>query len=287
MSIADAYYLIRMESGNYWTLHACLDFFNKRLRVDDYSGNLDALLSRVNEIALEHAFTKVFVKTRKDDWPYLLSRGYMLEGIYRGYFLGEDAYCMAMYFDLERRTSDYWIEEDGILAQVLGLPVKQEQPTVPIGCTLRLATAGDGVRLAALYIANFHTYPTPMNESAYIAKMMEEGTIFYLVEESGQLISAASAEINAFYRNAEMTDCVTMPKHRGKGLMRLLIHALEGELIARGITCAYSLSRALSYGMNAVFKQTGYQYSGRMTKNCDIYDKFEDMNLWVKDLKRQ
>ena len=63
------------------------------------------------------------------------------------------------------------------------------------------------------------------------------------------------------------------------------MHALEDELIARNITCAYSLSRALSIGMNAVFFQMGYRYYGRLTKNCDIYDKFEDMNLWAKMLK--
>ena len=79
-----------------------------------------------------------------------------------------------------------------------------------------------------------------------------------------------------------MTDCATLPAYRNQGLMRLLMHALEDELIARNITCAYSLSRALSFGMNAVFYQMGYRYYGRLTKNCDIYDKFEDMNLWAK-----
>ena len=55
----------------------------------------------------------------------------MLEGIYKGYFNGRDAYCMALYDDLERRTSDYWMEEDHILKQVLALPLKPDRPLVP------------------------------------------------------------------------------------------------------------------------------------------------------------
>jgi putative beta-lysine N-acetyltransferase len=123
-----------------------------------------------------------------------------------------------------------------------------------------------------------------MNDALYVAKTMQDGTIYYLVESQAGLISAASAEINTVYANAEMTDCATLPAYRSQGLMRLLMHALEDELLARRITCAYSLSRALSLGMNAVFYQMGYGYYGRLTKNCDIYDKYEDMNLWAKSL---
>ena len=29
----------------------------------------------------------------------------------------------------------------------------------------------------------------------------------------------------------------------------------------------------------------GYEYSGRLVNNCDIYGQFEDMNIWVKLLE--
>ncbi|KRF04881.1 beta-lysine acetyltransferase [Paenibacillus sp. Soil766] len=263
----------------------CLDFTNKRLRVDDYSGKIDVIYTRVVEIAKTHALTKVFIKSREVDWQSFLSKGCMLEGIYKGYFNGNDAYCMAMYDDLARRTSDYWLEEDQILQQVLTLPVKFDRPLIPSSMTMRLARLEDAEQLSLLYSHIFQTYPTPMNDSMYVEKTMREGTIYYLIELQDQLISAASAEINSVYANAEMTDCATLPAYRNQGLMRLLIHALEDELIARQVTCAYSLSRALSFSMNAVFYQLGYRYYGRLTKNCDIYDKFEDMNLWTKSLK--
>lgn len=278
-------YTNEVENGTNYTIMFCLDFTNKRLRVDDYSGKIDVIYKRVVEIAKTHALTKVFIKSREVDWQTFLSKGCMLEGIYKGYFNGSDAYCMAMYDDLARRTSDYWLEEDQILQQVLSLPVKPDRPLVPSNMTMRLARLEDAEQLSQLYNHIFQTYPTPMNDAIYVAKTMREGTIYYLVETHDQLISAASAEINSVYANAEMTDCATLPAYRNQGLMRLLIHALEAELVARQITSAYSLSRALSFGMNAVFYQMGYGYYGRLTKNCDIYDKFEDMNLWAKSLK--
>lgn len=278
-------YTNQVENGTAYMIMFCLDFTNKRLRVDDYSGEIGVIYRRVVEIAKTHALTKVFIKSREVDWQTFLSKGCMLEGIYKGYFNGSDAYCMAMYDDLARRTSDYWLEEDQILQQVLALPVKLDRPSIPSSMTMRLARLEDAEQLSLLYSHIFQTYPTPMNDSMYVEKTMREGTIYYLVESQNQLISAASAEINSVYANAEMTDCATLPTYRNQGLMRLLIHALETELIARHITCAYSLSRALSFGMNAVFYQMGYRYYGRLTKNCDIYDKFEDMNLWAKSLK--
>lgn len=264
----------------------CLDFFNKRLRVDDYKGCMaDYVLQRSRELADNHALTKLFIKSREEDWQIFLSGGCMLEGIYKGYFDGKDAYCMAMYFDLERRTSDFWMEEDRILKQVCNLPVNTDRR--PLERTaIRIASAHDAEPLAELYRQVFQTYPTPMDNAEYIVQTMLEGTIYYVVENDNVLISAASAEINKEYRNAELTDCATLPAFRNQGHMRLLIHALEKELERRDIACAYSLARALSFGMNAVFFQLGYRYYGRLTKNCDIYDKFEDVNLWVKMLPK-
>jgi beta-lysine N6-acetyltransferase len=40
----------------------------------------------------------------------------------------------------------------------------------------------------------------------------------------------------------------------------------------------------LSFGMNAVLYQLGYNYCGRLMNNCYIYDKLENMNMWVKNL---
>jgi beta-lysine N6-acetyltransferase len=281
---SNGYYMNGIQSGPDFIMDVCLDLFNERLRVDDYRGSLNSVDRKIQELSTQYAFTKVFIKSRREDLQYLLSRGFMLEGIFQGYFNGSDAYSMAKYFNPERRTSDYWIQEDQILEQVIALPCKLESGELPSVYSMRIAGEQDASMLAHLYSSVFQIYPTPMNDPAYVRKVMQEGTVFYVVETGGTIISAASAEINEMYHNAEMTDCATLPEHRKHGLMRVLIHALENELRKRQIFCAYSLARSLSFGMNAVFHQLGYQYSGRMTKNCKIFDKYEDMSLWVKNL---
>lgn len=274
----------RIEHGEAFIAHVYVDYVNERIRVDDYRGHLTDMMERIYKLAKEKKFTKIFVKARMEHWQTLLSHGYMLEGIFKGYFNGNDAYSMALYLSEERRNTRYWMEEDHILQQVLELPFNESNKSLPQSYQLRMAVKQDVKALAELYGAVFKVYPTPMNEESYIRKVMEEGTIFYVIEFEGRIVSAASAEVNERYHNAEMTDCATLPEHRKHGFMKILIQALEQELKQRNIYCAYSLSRALSFGMNAVFSQLGYEYTGRLTNNCYIFDKIEDMNLWVKDL---
>lgn len=278
-------YISREEAGQDYIMQIYLDFANERLRVDDFRGNAFSVIVRVRELAKEHNFSKIFIKTRWEDVGTLMSRGYMLEGIFKGYFHGSDAYSMALYFTEERRTSEHWMEEDDILHQVMQME-ESSVPSLPEGYSMRLAVTGDAGKLAELYGAVFAVYPTPMDNEDYVRKVMEEGTVFQVIEWKGQIVAAASAEINEDYHNAEMTDCATLPEHRKHGLMKILIHALEAELVSRHIYCHYSLARALSFGMNAVFRQLGYEYTGRLTKNCNIFDKLEDMNLWVKPIGR-
>lgn len=274
----------RVELGELFTANVYVDYVNQRIRVDDYRGHLMGIMDRIFEMAQENQFTKIFVKARKEHWQTFLSCGYMLEGIFKGYFNGSDAYSMALYLSEERRNSSYWMEEDQILRQILSISNRKSDKALPDAYEMRMASVQDAKALAELYGEVFKVYPTPMNEEKYIQKVMEEGTIFYVIESAGKIVSSASAEVNELYHNAEMTDCATLPEHRKHGFMKILIQSLEEELRKRNIYCAYSLSRALSFGMNAVFHQLGYEYTGRLGNNCYIFDKIEDMNLWTKDL---
>lgn len=274
----------RIEAGADFWMDVCLDPFNARLRVDDYRGAVGSVCRRIQEIAALYAFTKNIVKARAEHIPQFLAHGYMIEAVFYRYFNGSDAYGMTLYTSGARRTSLYWLAEDEDLRRVLQLPYRMEKEDLPSGYTVRAASAADAEALAQLYDTVFQTYPTPMNEAAYIRKVMEAGTIFYVAENAGRIVSAASAEVNGTYHNAEITDCATYVEHRKYGLMRHLVRALEAELRQRHLYCVYSLARSLSFGMNAVFHQLGYMYSGRMANNCNIYDKLEDMSVWVKDI---
>ena len=69
---------------------------------------------------------------------------------------------------------------------------------------------------------------------------MNEGTVFFIYKYEGKIVSAASAEMNHFYHNAEITDCATLPEHRKFGLLKQLILKLEEELFAqRDLLCVF------------------------------------------------
>ncbi|WLD95294.1 putative beta-lysine N-acetyltransferase [Alkalihalobacillus sp. AL-G] len=276
----------RVISGGDFTMKIRLDYFSERLKVEDYRGNVNSIHKQIQRISNEHSFAKVIVKSRQEDWMTFLSFGYQLEALFQRYFNGNDAYGMAMFLDNSRRTSDYWINEDKTLTQIQELSRTLDVPNTP-NYTIRKAVIADAVHLAELYRAVFEIYPTPMNDPSYIQKLIEGDSIFYVAEFEGGIVSAASADINATYHNAELTDCATLQDHRKNGLMKVLIMKLEAELKDRHIFCVYSIARALSFGMNAVFHQRHYTYTGRFTKNCNIFNKLEDMNLWVCDLSRR
>ncbi|WP_144533624.1 putative beta-lysine N-acetyltransferase [Bacillus pumilus] len=260
----------------------CIDLFNERIRLDDYSGRVRDVIPTVLQEAADCKASKVIVKVRREHVPLFLEKGFRLEGVFSHYFLGSDAYGMSLFLTDDRMNSSYWLEEDEIVASIQAKEIKKDQGTWQDEYVMRKADLKDIHKLAKLYDTVFETYPTPMNEIDYIQKVMEEGTIFYVVEHDGHIVSAASAEINAPYGHAELTDCATLPSYRKLGFMHHLILALEKELQSMHIYVFYSLARALSYGMNQVFYQLGYTYTGRFQNNCYIFDKIEDMNLWVK-----
>lgn len=108
-----------------------------------------------------------------------------------------------------------------------------------------------------------------------------------LAEYNNEIVSASSADLNHEFLNAEITDCATHPEHRGKGLLSELVYELENALRDRSYHVLYSIARAISPGVNIVFSKHGYTYSGRQVNNSNIMGKFEDMNIWVKNIRTE
>ncbi|KON87540.1 beta-lysine acetyltransferase [Sporosarcina globispora] len=261
-----------------------LDPFNKRLRVDDYAGNLEDAVHEAEKAAKELQYEKLIFRGRLENYTGLLAMGFQCEAVIDGYFRGSDQYFFCKYFSDERRINAHWISEDSIVKNVVALERNRDVIMPPSEYRLIKITGEEAEKLAALYREVFQIYPTPLHDPSYIKKTIQEGTIYYAFQYQDDLVSAASAEVNLFYKNAELTDCATLPSHRKHGLMKILLEKLEEDLKSQGIFCAYSIARALSFGMNAVLHQLGYSYRGRLLNNCYIFDKLENMNVWVKDL---
>jgi putative beta-lysine N-acetyltransferase len=267
-------------------LEVYLDPYNKRLRVDDYRGNTNLLLEKTEELIAKYKSEKLIIKGRSEDFLSFFERGLQPEAVVDRYFLGSDAQFFSKFYTPERKKNDDWITEDRMIHSIYQLDTFSQKASPPLEYELRPLDESSALELSALYRQVFQIYPTPLHDYEYIKKTMKVGTIYYGFFHEGNIVSAASAEINHFYKNAELTDCATVTEHRQYGLMKILLHALEGVLKSKGIFCVYSISRSLSFGMNAVLFQLGYSYRGRLMNNCYIYDKLENMNMWVKNLAK-
>jgi beta-lysine N6-acetyltransferase len=274
---------IQIEESNFF-LEVYLDPFNKRIRIDDYRGNTNQVIEKAEELARIHQAEKLIMKARSEDCLHVYEKGLQPEAVVDRYFLGSDAHFFSKFYSVERKKNDHWMTEDGMIHSIYQLDTSIDKPFPPKEYELKKADEECAEELSGLYRQVFQIYPTPLHNPEYVKKTMKEGTIYYVYFHQGKIVSAASAEVNSFYKNAELTDCATLTEHRKYGLMKIILRELEGELKRQGIFCAYSIARSLSFGMNAVLYQLGYKYRGRLMNNCYIYDKLENMNMWVKNL---
>ncbi|MTI49780.1 putative beta-lysine N-acetyltransferase [Sporosalibacterium faouarense] len=266
-------------------LKLVIDYFNKRLKVVNYDGkNYRGMAQRIDFIAKENSFDKVFIKATSDDWEEFMAYGYILEGIFKYYYNGEHGYCLSKFYTSSRRDSDTIEKENEIIEKLTNFKSNNDSVKLEKDYEIKIAKKEDIPKIVKLYDEVFKTYPIPLNNMNYVNTLMENDVLFMYIEHKGQIVSAASADMDTLHKNAEITDCATNNKHRGKGLMSIIINNLEKEMIKRDIVCLYSIARSVSFGMNKVFKKQGYSYTGRLINNCNICGKFEDMNLWVKKI---
>ncbi len=270
--------MIRETSTSSAWVRVFVDSYNKRLRVDDYSGPLNEVIFLITT-QIEPWVEKLILKSRDTDVNYFLDNGFRQEAVINGYFAGINMAFLVRYLSNDRKASALDESEEDILKKVLQLPRPAFHPD-PTG----IVQAGpeDANRLAELYASVMKIYPTPIYDPNFVLQTMRDGTLYVYLEEDGKIVSAASAEPNMEWKNAELTDCATLPQAQGKGKMQQLLYFLEQTLKAKGLICAYTIARAQSFGMNKAFHQLGYHYGGRMTNNCYIYSGLEDMNVWYK-----
>lgn len=254
------------------------DPFNKRIRIDDYSGDLLIVLTLIST-NIPSWIEKLIVKVREFDLDFFQKNGFSKEAFITGYFDGAGMYFMVKYYSNERAQNSNQVQEEKIIESILQEPRSSAEMT---WSEVSLAVLPDAIELAGLYASVFKVYPTSMSDPDYVLKTMEEGTIYVVIREHDKIVSAASAEIVYLYSNAELTDCATLPEAQGKGHMKKLLSKLEEVLKAKKINCLYTIARAESYSMNKVFYQLNYSYGGRLTNNCFIFSGLEDMNVWFK-----
>lgn len=276
---------MRRLKGDGFSAELTLDVYNARIKVQRHEGpNTKGLIQSVLELARERETTKIAFLSREDEWEVFLSRGYVLEGILKGYYQGADGYIMSRFLDPERRFSRRLDEENEITEKIWEVAPEQPNTSLPSGFSLRDGRTDDAGPIAEMYGRIFEYYPTPIHREQYIVESIQEGMVYKVIWHGETPVSAAGAYLDTLNRAGELTDCGTLSEYRGKGFISILIDALEQDLVARRYGALYGLARSVSYGMNLVFKRFGYQYRGRLTNHSRIGEGFEDLNVWVKKL---
>lgn len=281
------YGMEHLIQGEGFSAKLFLDHYSQRIRVTYYEGNnISGLIQRVRFLAEANNFDKIIFTPTERDWQIFLTHGYVLEAIIKYYNQGKNAYVMSKFRSQERLNSAPLMDEILLVEKLMSAPPKFETRPLEKEYNCRLAVKKDISELSKLYKEIFESYPCPLAHEEYLDTVFQKMNIFVVITYNEKIVSAASAELNPALKAAELTDCATLKSYRGLGLMSIILEKLQQELLSRDYICGYTMARARSFGMNMVFYNLGYEFMGRLINNCDIYGAYEDMNIWVRDLRK-
>lgn len=150
--------------------------------------------------------------------------------------------------------------------------------------SVRRLTENDANNLAQLYKLVFQSYPFPIYNATYLKKMMSEHVHYYGIFQNEELVAASAAEMNPNQKYVEMTDFATRKDKRGKNYALFLLSHMEKEMKIQKIKTAFTIARAVSFGMNITFAKAGYTFSGLLKNNTEIAGTLESMNVFYKKL---
>lgn len=259
------------------------DEHSDRVRCDHASVEDGAALAvALEEQAVESGRGRVVALVTEDVAEGLQEQAFEVEATIPGFYRGEED-CVVLGKSLDdRRPNATTKEELALVKKVLadkGAPVP-----APSDVQSRRAIVEDAPRIAELLGETFEQYPTPSNDPDYVAEQIAAGAPFRLVEENGEIIACASADLIRSAKTAELTDCATRPACRGRGVMRRILADLMKDLRLMGYPTAFTLARAKIPGVNVAFARLGFELRGTMRQSCRIGEGLEDMNVWSRAL---
>ena len=275
--------LARLD-GDGFEAKVFLSPLNQRIQVLEYEArDTETMVASLGSGARRAGFGKVFLKAPIHERGGFEAAGMCAEATISGYFAGQPAVVMSLFLDEARQEQPAADEQEEILRAIRSRPADPSVPALPEGYRMLPARPDDADELAALYGHVFASYPFPITDPEYLVATMEDNVVYRIVRDGdGAVVAAASAETDPEHRNAEMTDFATLPDQRGLGLAQHILDALEGDMAERGIPNLYTIARARSAGMNRVFYNRGYAWTGTLVNNCHIAGRFEDMHVWCR-----
>ncbi|SES21316.1 putative beta-lysine N-acetyltransferase [Salipaludibacillus aurantiacus] len=261
---------------------------SQRLKVYDLPDRnlLDLFIKKLKKLAFEKGCDKLIFYVRRHEQPLINPYATRYEGKIAGFFNGEDAHIYALFLHSGQYNTRLTQEEKNVFRLVKHKQGKGPSHCfkLPSGFFMRWAVPEDINQMVTLYKTVFKSYPTPMNDPAFIRKMMDDGVYFLVVEHDRRIVSACSAELLPEFKAAELSDCATYRKHRKKQLLSYQVAHLLPRVKDLGVRTIFSYSRSVSSGMNLVNAKHGFHFGGRMLRNSNICGRLENMNIWYKNL---
>jgi len=243
------------------------------------------LIDEVVKLAKEKGYGKVFAKAPAFAREAFLERGFAQEAHVPGFYNGkEDAFFWGKYLDPDRATDDReWTIEE-VLAASRAKQGQGDHPSLDPRYSWRVAGPEDAPGMVEVYKVVFETYPFPIHDPEYLRKTMQSNIVYFVALEGDRIVAVSSSEMDEKGSNVEMTDFATLPECRGSGVAVYLLYEMEKAMRDRGIQTAYTIARALSFGMNITFAKLGYEFGGTLTNSTNICGSLESMNVWYKPL---
>lgn len=249
------------------------------------TADADRIPATLEALGRRKGYGKIFAKIPAPAWPAFASAGYVREAVIPGFFQGRTSgYFVSRYLRAGRRRippRERHLER--IRPRRKGPAARGRRPGcgAPVVSPCRLV---DAHAMSRIYRQVFRTYPFPVQRPDYLRGMMEEGVRYFAIRIRGRIAALAGAEIDTRARHAEMTDFATLPAFRGRGMAGALLRHMEKNVRTAGIRTAFTIARAASPGMNAVFRRHGYRYAGLLRNNTQIAGRLESMTVWYKPL---
>jgi putative beta-lysine N-acetyltransferase len=250
----------------------------------DPDSNKKNVIDYIDKLCIENRYSKSFVKIRASDFPLFFPGGYRIEAYIPSFFRnGDDCIFACKYYDDERAVFIETKAGEAIASLLPGNKPHHGKDKAD-KFEIRKADLSDIASLAYFYGEQFPNYPFPLSSPEYLEKTMRANVDYSVITDNGEIIASASAEKDMTELNAEMTDFAVMPGYRGYGLAGKLMVELETHLKSGPVKTLYTIARLNSPAMNAVFKSSGYKYSGTLINNTNISTGIESMNVWYKHL---
>jgi putative beta-lysine N-acetyltransferase len=261
--------------------------YNKRVYLMKlHNRDVLGILPTIDRLAHDNHYEKILAKVPWGSKSAYEKQGYIQEAVIPKYFkTREHAVFMCKYLTPRRRQ----ITHPQQIQDILSLAIQKKQdPSRKYGpqCfNTRSCKPEDGVEMSRVFKTVFKTYPFPIFDVDYLSALMKKNQVRYFCIENHQRINAiAASEIDLDHKGVEMTDFATLPAFRGKGFAGCLLENMEREMAGQGIRTAFSIARALSPSMNALFAGRGYTFGGTLLNNTNISGRIESMNVWYKRL---